>query len=104
MSRSATRTCPQRREPVTVWSASRAGSTVADAAEHYERFVDASATPDTVLITLGHSSGRLLDWAQDNHVRVSVLDVRSLAPAYPTNRAVGHRLPECGRRGLTEPT
>ncbi|USQ76108.1 hypothetical protein [Ornithinimicrobium cryptoxanthini] len=106
---------------LTVWSASRAGSSVADAAEHYERFVEASTTPDAVLVTLGHSSGRedvaagldalldqidetipvliaigpeglyadgvgdaFLDWAQDHDDRVSMLDIRPVAPAYPT--------------------
>lgn len=41
---------------LTVWSAGRAGSTVQAAAERYDRFVDASTTPDAVLVTLGLSS------------------------------------------------
>lgn len=44
-------------EPLTVWSASRGGSTIHDAAEDYQRFVDASTAPDAVLITMGLDSG-----------------------------------------------
>lgn len=43
--------------PLTVWSASRAGSSIQDAADRYGRFVDASAEPDAVLVSLGLDSG-----------------------------------------------
>lgn len=42
--------------PLTVWSASRAGSTIAAAAQRYDRFVSASTEPDAVLVSLGLSS------------------------------------------------
>lgn len=42
---------------LTVWSGSRDGSTIHDAAEHYPRFVDASVEPDAVLVSMGLSSG-----------------------------------------------
>ncbi len=44
-------------EPLTIWSASRNGSTIHDAAEDYQRFVDASTAPDAVLISMGLDSG-----------------------------------------------
>ncbi|WP_022920174.1 hypothetical protein [Ornithinimicrobium pekingense] len=42
--------------PLTVWSASRAGSTIQAAAQRYDSFVEASVEPDAVLITMGLSS------------------------------------------------
>ncbi len=42
---------------LTVWSASRDGSTIHDAAERYGRFVEASTAPDAVLVSLGLDSG-----------------------------------------------
>ncbi|AXH96371.1 hypothetical protein [Ornithinimicrobium avium] len=44
-------------EPLDVWSASRDGSTIHDAAERYQRFVDASTEPDAVLVSMGLDSG-----------------------------------------------
>lgn len=44
-------------EPLSVWSASRDGSTIHDAAEDYRRFVDASNPPDAVLVSMGLDSG-----------------------------------------------
>lgn len=41
---------------LTVWSASRDRSSVADAVERYARFVSASAEPDAVLVSLGQAS------------------------------------------------
>lgn len=42
---------------LTVWSGSRSGSSIVAAVEHYDRFIDASTTPDAVLVSLGLSSG-----------------------------------------------
>lgn len=107
-------------EPLTVWSASRAGSTVEDAAERYDDFVDASAKPDAVLVSLGLSSAdedikagldalveeidddipvlvligpeglyeegvgdAIQSWVEDNEDRVSVVDLRDVAPESP---------------------
>lgn len=42
---------------LTVWSASRAGTTIADATERLDRFDTASADPDAVLVSLGEGSG-----------------------------------------------
>lgn len=39
-----------------VWSASRDGTTIADAAEHMERFLQAADTPEAVLVSLGQAS------------------------------------------------
>lgn len=107
-------------ELLTVWSASRAGSTIQAAAQRYGRFVDASTQPDAVLITMGLSSANedieagldalvaeidgdipvlvsigpgglyddgvgeaILSWAEDNQDRVSVVDLRDVAPENP---------------------
>ena len=40
-----------------VWSASRDGTTIDEAADRVEQFIDASVSPDAVLISLGGSSG-----------------------------------------------
>lgn len=40
-----------------VWSASRDGTTIREATRRVDRFIDASAPPDAVLVTLGGSSG-----------------------------------------------
>ncbi|ANS79807.1 hypothetical protein SGUI_2411 [Serinicoccus hydrothermalis] len=40
-----------------VWSASRDGTTIREATRRIDRFIDASAPPDAVLISLGGSSG-----------------------------------------------
>ena len=41
---------------LTVWSAGRYGTTIADAAEHVAAFDEASAGPDAVLLSLGQGS------------------------------------------------
>lgn len=43
--------------PLSLWSASRDGTTIHDAAQDYPRFVEASARPDAVLVSMGLDSG-----------------------------------------------
>ncbi|MFK5646110.1 hypothetical protein ACI3ET_06230 [Ornithinimicrobium sp. LYQ121] len=106
---------------LTIWSAGRAGSTIAAAAQRVDRFVEEAAALEAVLVSLGLSSANedvaasldrlideidedlpvliavgpsglyqpgvgnaMLEWAEDNDDRVSVVDLRDVAPENPT--------------------
>ncbi|MFK5633704.1 hypothetical protein [Ornithinimicrobium sp. LYQ103] len=106
---------------LSIWSASRAGTTIAEAAERVQRFVDVADELDAVIVSLGMDSedediAESLDllmeeldedlpvlvavgppgvyapgvadavegWAQDNDDRVSVVDLRAIAPENST--------------------
>lgn len=67
-----------------VWSASRAGSTIADAADRAELFLETSPSPRAVLISLGLSSG-------EEDVDAAMDQLLSELPEVPVLVAVGPR-------------
>ena len=67
---------------LTIWSASRDGSTVSDAAERVDRFVEASTGPDAVLISLGLSS-------DDEDIDAALDDLVDQLPDLPLLISVG---------------
>lgn len=74
---------------LTIWSAARAGTTIADAAA-LDQLLDEIDEDLPVLVLVGpedlHEPGvrdATLDWAEDNAERVSVLDLRGVGPGEP---------------------
>ncbi|WP_151526776.1 hypothetical protein [Serinicoccus kebangsaanensis] len=67
-----------------VWSASRGGSSIGDAADRVEQFLDAAAPPDAVLVSLGGSSGGEDVPAQLDRLVGQLPDVPVLVAAGPS--------------------